>query len=180
MVTSTYYNGGEGLHFLDLSSANSGDLHALPFFTFGFELLDRKLPSRTPSSVQMMRCFCTAADFEPLSPKCIQAYKGFLVLEDLSAVGFRMLDRLQGLDLDHCLLVMRALAKFHAASVVLHQQDPDSMKEYEVNFFSETSIKDKMKRFFKGTWLQRDRNFNLDTIPLLMQGHLIFFLQNKL
>jgi hypothetical protein len=61
-----------------------------------------------------------------------------------------MLDRLQGLDLDHCLQVMRALAKFHAASVVLHQQDPDSMKEYEVNFFSEPSLYNSWKNFFSG------------------------------
>jgi hypothetical protein len=78
------------------------------------------------------------------------ACKSFLVMEDLSAAGFRMLDRLQGLDLDHCLLVMRALAKFHAASVVLHQQDPDSMKEYEVNFFSEPNLYNNWKMCFSG------------------------------
>jgi hypothetical protein len=72
------------------------------------------------------------------------------VLEDLSSVGFRMLDRCQGLDLDHCLLVMRSLARFHAASVVLHQQDPDSMKEYEINFFNEPCLYKNWKKCFTG------------------------------
>jgi hypothetical protein len=116
-----------------------------------------------------MICFLrTAGTFEPLSSKCIQTCKNFLVLEDLSAAGFRMLDRRQGLDLDHCLLVMRALAKFHAASVVLHQQDPDSMKEYEVNFFRESCIDEEMKRFFRGKRLPRDQNFHLVIIRILM------------
>jgi hypothetical protein len=61
-----------------------------------------------------------------------------------------MLDRLQGLDLDHSLLVMRTLAKFHAASAVLHQQDPESMKEYEVNFFSEPCLYTNWKNCFAG------------------------------
>jgi hypothetical protein len=93
-----------------------------------------------------------AGNFEPLAPKCIYACKHFLVLEDLSAAGFRMLDRRQGLDLDHCLLVMRTLAKFHAASAVLHQEDPESMKEYDVNFYSEPVVKKMWAYFFSGLY----------------------------
>lgn len=42
-----------------------------------------------------------------------------LVLEDLAPLGYRMADRLVGLDLEHCRLAMRNLAKFHASSVAV-------------------------------------------------------------
>lgn len=87
---------------------------------------------------------------EPISAKCMYACQSFLVLEDLSAVGFRMMDRLEGLDLDHCLLVMRSLARFHAASVALHEQDPDSLKQYEVSFYSEPSLYSSWKNSIDG------------------------------
>jgi hypothetical protein len=94
--------------------------------------------------------YLLSGSFETLSPSCIYSCKSFLVLEDLSTSGFSMLDRFQGLDLDHCLLALRTLARFHAASVVLYQQDPDSMTEYEVNFFSEPCLYDNWKRMFSG------------------------------
>lgn len=46
-------------------------------------------------------------------------YPVFLVIEDLATLGFRMADRQAGLDLPHCLLAMRGLARFHASSVAI-------------------------------------------------------------
>lgn len=89
-------------------------------------------------------------NFEPIFPKCIYACKTFVVLEDLSAAGFKMGERRKGLDLDHCLLVMRTLARFHAASVVLHEQDPDSMKEYAISFFCDLGVNEHWSGFFSG------------------------------
>jgi len=43
----------------------------------------------------------------------------FLAIEDLASLGFRMANRLSGLDLDHSILALRNLARFHAASVAL-------------------------------------------------------------
>lgn len=43
----------------------------------------------------------------------------FLVIEDLAPLGFRMSEQKMGLDLDHCALVMRTIAKFHASSVAV-------------------------------------------------------------
>ena len=57
-----------------------------------------------------------------LSPKILYGQienPTLLVIEDLASLGFRMADRLSGLDLDHSLLAFRVLARFHAASVVL-------------------------------------------------------------
>lgn len=42
-----------------------------------------------------------------------------LIMEDLAALGFRMVDRQAGLDRAHCMLAIRGLAKFHASSVAL-------------------------------------------------------------
>lgn len=43
----------------------------------------------------------------------------FLVIEDLAPLGFRMADRLAGLDLTHTTLALHGLARFHAASVAV-------------------------------------------------------------
>lgn len=95
--------------------------------------------------------FFFTENFEPISPKCIYACKTFLVLEDMSATGYRMGERREGLDLDQCLLVMRTLARFHAASVVHHEQDPDSMTEYNNHFISEPVVTKSFADFYSGT-----------------------------
>lgn len=45
-----------------------------------------------------------------------------LVMEDLAPLGFRMACRMAGLDLDHCILALRGLARFHASSVAVCEQ----------------------------------------------------------
>ncbi|XP_017049813.1 uncharacterized protein LOC108093937 [Drosophila ficusphila] len=49
-----------------------------------------------------------------------------IVLQDLKALGFRMKDRLTGLELHDCLLVMKKLAEMHAASLVAQELDSAS------------------------------------------------------
>uniref|UniRef100_A0A1Y9IVG8 CHK domain-containing protein n=1 Tax=Anopheles minimus TaxID=112268 RepID=A0A1Y9IVG8_9DIPT len=49
-----------------------------------------------------------------------------IVFEDLKALGFRMCDRTKGgLDYEHMALVMRKIAKLHAASMLYAKQSPD-------------------------------------------------------
>lgn len=64
---------------------------------------------------------------EPYFPKCYFAGKDdtgeLIVLEDLKPQNFKMLSRLQGLDFEHCQLVMKELAKFHAASIAAKRAD---------------------------------------------------------
>ena len=76
------------------------------------------------------------------------------MLEDLCAEGFKMAERRQGLDLAHCLLTMRRVATFHAASVVLHDQDPQSMSIYDQSFFSEPVILEGFRKFLSGMYCQ--------------------------
>lgn len=42
-----------------------------------------------------------------------------IVFEDLMPLGFHMADREAGLDLDHCVLAIQNLARFHGSSVAL-------------------------------------------------------------
>ncbi|KYN14139.1 hypothetical protein ALC57_13724 [Trachymyrmex cornetzi] len=59
-----------------------------------------------------------------------------LVIEDLAALGFRMADRLSGLDLDHSILALRRLARFHAASVALCEKEPKQKEIYSKGTFN--------------------------------------------
>ncbi|XP_066993253.2 uncharacterized protein [Anabrus simplex] len=73
-------------------------------------------------------------EFNPLSAKCL--YHGsdpieFIVLEDLRQLGFTLANRQQGLDLAHCSLALKTLARFHASSLVLHNHEPSSVECYK-------------------------------------------------
>jgi hypothetical protein len=47
-------------------------------------------------------------------------------MEDLVAQGFKMADRTRGLDLQHCLLAMKQIGRYHGACAVLQQKAPES------------------------------------------------------
>ncbi|XP_076285070.1 uncharacterized protein LOC143211359 [Lasioglossum baleicum] len=70
-----------------------------------------------------------------------------LVMEDLAAIGFRMADRIAGLDLAHSVLAIRGLAKFHAASVALCEKEPKQKSKYWKGIFNEEHPED-MSAFF--------------------------------
>ncbi|XP_069701069.1 uncharacterized protein [Periplaneta americana] len=88
--------------------------------------------------------------FQPLAPKCYYACKAFVVMEDLTALGFKMENRRVGLDLQHCLLVMRTIARFHAASVILNQRYPESIKKFLVSFYHDPGTVSAWSKFFSG------------------------------
>lgn len=48
--------------------------------------------------------------------------KSVLILQDLSPYGYQIADRRTGLDLDHCMLVLERIAKFHASSAALYHK----------------------------------------------------------
>ncbi|XP_046144699.1 uncharacterized protein LOC123988487 [Osmia bicornis bicornis] len=59
-----------------------------------------------------------------------------LIMEDLSVLGFRMADRHLGLDIDHALMALRAIARFHAASVALCEKEPKYNEQYRKGYFN--------------------------------------------
>ncbi|KAK4885538.1 hypothetical protein RN001_001809 [Aquatica leii] len=60
-----------------------------------------------------------------------------IMLEDLNTLGYKMNNRLEGLDLDHCLLVIEKMAKLHAASIVLYDTKPELFTNFDKGLFSE-------------------------------------------
>ena len=78
---------------------------------------------------------------KPFTARCLYYHSGSpasaLVLDDLKEQGFSLADRTVGLDMQHCLLVMKAIAQQHAASAVLHLKDPELFKPFKESFFCE-------------------------------------------
>ncbi|GLH00626.1 Uncharacterized protein GBIM_06952 [Gryllus bimaculatus] len=71
--------------------------------------------------------------FAPRSLPCEREFT--IVLKDLKEQGFRMCDRYVGMDLEHATMVLRNLARFHAASVALHEQNPEEVESYGEAFY---------------------------------------------
>jgi len=84
-------------------------------------------------------------EFQPCTARCLYYHTGSpasaIVLDDLKEQGFKMVDRTVGLDMQHCLLVMKALAQSHAASAVLHLKDPELFKPFSEGFYCERQRK---------------------------------------
>ncbi|EFN73204.1 hypothetical protein EAG_05330 [Camponotus floridanus] len=59
-----------------------------------------------------------------------------LVMEDLAPLGYRMACRHSGLDLDHCILALRGLARFHATSVAICEKEPNQKQMYSRGMFN--------------------------------------------
>jgi hypothetical protein len=84
--------------------------------------------------------------------------RDMIVLEDLQHFGYKMANRHTGLDLEHCKLTVRALARLHAASVALNKTDPSSMDMYSESMFADTEEhRTFMNRFEKNLSLLASR-----------------------
>jgi len=58
-----------------------------------------------------------------------------IVMQDLKAHGFKMADRTRGLDLQHGLLVMKQIGRYHGASAVLQQKKPESLLYFHESLY---------------------------------------------
>lgn len=72
-----------------------------------------------------------------------------LVLEDLRPSGFVLADRFQGFDMEHTTLVLTSLAKLHAASVIINENNPDLMEPFHNSFWKPENFSN-AEKFFKG------------------------------
>ncbi|KAK4874385.1 hypothetical protein RN001_013745 [Aquatica leii] len=56
--------------------------------------------------------------------------KNIIVMEDLSPLNYKMADRQEGLNLEHCLLAIKKIAYFHVSSLALYEKNPKIMDYY--------------------------------------------------
>lgn len=72
---------------------------------------------------------------EPLWGECyaVHGYESFL-LQDLQVLGYKMGERIKGLDFEHCCFVMQSLAKFHALAAVLKERGQIILSDYDKYF----------------------------------------------
>jgi len=59
-----------------------------------------------------------------------------IIFEDLSVAGYVMADRVRRLNEEHTHLILRKLAKFHAASAVLNERQKGSLESFDRGFFN--------------------------------------------
>ncbi|CAH1406812.1 unnamed protein product [Nezara viridula] len=65
----------------------------------------------------------------------------YILLEDLNASGYSVVPRQKGLDLDHAILALRGLGKYHGMAKVLEQRGIISKDNYKSNeIFSNTKV----------------------------------------
>jgi len=137
MVECNESNGGNGTkkYFLILKTLPKGELlQKLLCESQSFEKELQMYSSTLPAMY-----YATKANLRPMSARYMPTnMNNVIVLEDLQQLGYKMANRHTGLDLDHCEMTVRALARFHATSVALHNSDPACMELYSEGFFKDT------------------------------------------
>ncbi|XP_067009855.2 uncharacterized protein [Anabrus simplex] len=99
------------------------------FYTKEREMLSKTLP-------EMYGLLKNIAPKLRMTPDYIDCVSdaSVLIMEDLSETGFRLAKR-NGLDLAHCMMVMKYLGVFHALSVAINEHKPDLLNLYRQNVF---------------------------------------------
>ncbi|XP_044728830.1 uncharacterized protein LOC123292300 [Chrysoperla carnea] len=89
-------------------------------------------------------------------PRCLAAVcdgeNDILVLQDISPENFKALGRECRIDLEHCLLVIRMFASFHAVSFAFKDQHPDEYEKIAVHL-KETYYAERYRNWY-GTFLK--------------------------
>jgi hypothetical protein len=151
MVECNENNGGNGVnkYFLILKTLPQGELlQKLVSESRSFEKELQMYGTTLPAM------YCTTnTKLHPLSARYMPTkMKNILVLEDLQNLGYKMANRHTGLDLEHCQMTVRALARFHAASVALYKSDPACMDMYSEGIFVDTEeVRERMGKHFSYT-----------------------------
>ena len=99
-------------------------------------------------SLQRLLSNSSLENYQPLSPDLLYTDSDLpqqvIVMQDLKAEGFKMADKTRGLDLKHCLLVMKQIGRYHGASAVQQQKEPENFLYFHEGLYGsevfETSV----------------------------------------
>ena len=84
---------------------------------------------------------------KPFSARCFPCTReNVIVMEDLKFLDYKMQMRLKGLDLEHCTLAVRALARFHAVSIALYKSDPSIKEIYDEGLYKDRKDEEKSEQ----------------------------------
>ncbi|KAJ9578890.1 hypothetical protein L9F63_004904 [Diploptera punctata] len=97
---------------------------------------------------------CGHGRYQPYGPKCSYTHSGppasLIIMEDLKESGFRLAKYSEGLDINHCLLAVNALAIHHAGSVALFAKDPKKIEPFKKSIYTE-EMKRNVKKLHEPT-----------------------------
>ncbi|PSN31209.1 hypothetical protein C0J52_25883 [Blattella germanica] len=123
-------------YYLIIKTLPSGE-HVQQFLTElkGFEKEECMYTKVFPAIYKIMKS--ATGKIRPLSARCLPcSVEDVLVLEDMKHLGYQMANRHNGLDLDHCKITVRALARFHVYSLELYKMNPEIMDAYEETLYT--------------------------------------------
>ncbi|XP_066993203.2 uncharacterized protein [Anabrus simplex] len=129
-VTATLANGEQ--HSVVVKCLSRAGLKSKGLERFHKEI---KMLTETLPSMEMLLQLTCPEEFRPLGPKCYSYYHGsesppFVVLENLRQKGYSNAKPKFILEFSHCRIALKALARFHAASIAFLQQNPEELEYY--------------------------------------------------
>ncbi|XP_046991338.1 uncharacterized protein LOC124596290 [Schistocerca americana] len=105
-------------------------------------------------------------------PKCYYMRPDLLVLEDLALAGYHMLDPKKPLDVRQCECVLKALARFHATSIVFEEREGRRLSD-KYPLLAEESLfcrKPDSQLYIAHSISRRDTHDLLDLVPRFAPG----------
>lgn len=88
---------------------------------------------------------------DKLCPKFYYTYKPCIViLEDLTLKGYSLFERGKLLDYEHSALVVSWIGKFHAVSIALHNEEPETVETAGENFMFTPQKQRRLEGLFMG------------------------------
>ncbi|XP_063234718.1 uncharacterized protein LOC134537811 [Bacillus rossius redtenbacheri] len=118
------------------------------FFTREIQMFNEILPRMSALLSGAMRD--RHVDFSARVYYTRDAPSYLIAIEDLAPKGFKAPKRALGLDLEHSLLALRTLARFHAASVMIHRDDGSLFAVFDKYCFQEKGLNDILKKMSEG------------------------------
>ncbi|KAH8267230.1 hypothetical protein KR026_008601 [Drosophila bipectinata] len=103
-----------------------------------YDIYNREMTIYQEVLPKIMDLLDEIGDAERLFPTAIYVDRErmAIIFEDLSVEGYVMADRVRRLNVEHTHLILRKLAKFHAASAVLNERQKGSLEGFDRGFFN--------------------------------------------